>query len=383
MKTKFLNTQVLNTLSTLVLCTLPAMASAGIQLSENVMLSGFAAQSFMKSDTNPFMTDESLDGSADFREFSANINWQATPELRFHGQVISQNMGKMNNGEPQLDFLLGEYNYSAETYNLGVRLGRVKTPYGLFNASRDLPSARPGVFVPNSIYLEGLRDMMLSTDGVNLYAQWYNELGEFEFDAYKGSRKITGDAVELAYINTLFDFGDFEEMNKQGVRLFYRPEGLSDLQVGFSWLNLDTEFDGAPIFQMNVNTDFYLLSAEYAWKDVILRGEYFEGDNEVTSKTAPSINDNYASKGYYAQVVWNFHPKANLFLTHEFYELASASVPEQTTDSLGVTWNFAKGWHLAAQYSDVSGISAIPRYEAGMTLQEDWSYWGATLSYQF
>lgn len=358
-------------------------AFAGVKLNENLVLSGFAAQSYVKSWDTPYMSDNSLQGDWDFREISANLNWQVTRQLRFHGQVISQRLGELNDGDPQVDFLLAEWNHSAQDYNLGVRLGRVKTPYGLLNTVRDLPSARPGFALPSAIYLEGLRDMMLSTDGVNGYAQWFHPSGDFELDVFLGKREVSDESLERQYLQRDIASGDFDDITKKGARLHFSPAGVPDLTLGASWLNIDAEFVGDLALQ--VDSHFYLASAQYYWKQFEMCAEYAQGGNEV-SLGAKRLD--LPSDGYYAQFGWSVFPNFTAFVTHEHYERTrnnGTGLNKQTANTLGLRWQFAKNWSLNSHYSYVRGSVLLPVYNDQVSGEaaDDWRYWGSTLSYQF
>lgn len=64
--------------------------------------------------------------------------------------------------------LLGEHG------KLGVRLGRVKNPFALYNETRDVIWTRPGVLLPQSIYFDALalRQPEISSDGGILYGRY-------------------------------------------------------------------------------------------------------------------------------------------------------------------------------------------------------------------
>ena len=52
---------------------------------------------------------------------------------------------------------------------LGFRAGRIKLPYGLYNQSRDVDMARTSVLLPQSVYSEVDRELLIAYEGVGLY----------------------------------------------------------------------------------------------------------------------------------------------------------------------------------------------------------------------
>jgi len=383
---------------------------------ENIIYKGFVSQSFIKSWENPYLTEKSLDGSFDMRELSLNVNWLATDNFRMNGQVLSQKLGQYEDGKPKVDFLLAEYNYPQADSNKGIRIGRVKTPYGLFNRVRDIPTSRPGFTVPNSVYLEGLRDFMISTDGVNLYGEWFTKSGEIEFDAYAGKRESS---VIDGLVTEEMDDLKFDHIRKQGARLFFRPANVSGLQVGASGLRASTSVKGAissqgvyndpnfgPIpytalsnLNVDVVADLYLLSVEYKWAEFIFRSEYergelaFKGDSRTTTTLNPSftqtspVNESLDIHGYYVQLGWELSPKWTWYVTHENYRVGDGNTKDskQTSNSLAFRWNMTEDWSLSSQYSDNNGIGLLP-YFNGMSrasAKENWGFWGTTLTYLF
>jgi hypothetical protein len=57
-----------------------------------------------------------------------------------------------------------------------MRVGRIKTAYGLYNTTRDVPFTRPSIVLPQSIYFERTRNLTVSADGVpRCYVERYGE----------------------------------------------------------------------------------------------------------------------------------------------------------------------------------------------------------------
>lgn len=215
-------------------------------------------------------------------------------------------------------------------------------------------------------------------------------------DLFWGNRKINGPVLERQYLDADLPWGAFNDLSKHGLRAFYRPEQLSQLQVGVSWLNLDTTFysDLVPssnYFNLGVETNFYLLSMEYMAAEYFIRSEISHGRNAIDFNTnlAALEDGNLSSKGYYLQLGWMPSSDWTFYVTHEGYKIETFNEMRgdntQTTNSIGASWNFAKDWNVNTQYSVSSGVELLPVFENvdKKTLPEDWRLFGVTLSYQF
>ncbi|MFA5938337.1 MAG: hypothetical protein WC809_03185 [Sinimarinibacterium sp.] len=134
---------------------------------------GFASQAFAKSWGNNYV-GESLDGSLDFYELGLNATAGGGP-ITVSGQVLYRRFGEIDREGARLDFAFADYRFlSGVDANAGIRLGRVKNPYGFYNDSRDIVFTRPGILLPSSVYFEGsgVRSLLFSSDGGQLYGGW-------------------------------------------------------------------------------------------------------------------------------------------------------------------------------------------------------------------
>jgi len=68
--------------------------------------------------------------------------------------------------EIDIDWAYADYRYRNW---LGLRVGKVKKPRGLFNKTRDLDSERTCIFLPQSIYDDKNREASLASKGAGIY----------------------------------------------------------------------------------------------------------------------------------------------------------------------------------------------------------------------
>ncbi|MBF6057539.1 hypothetical protein [Thiomicrorhabdus heinhorstiae] len=368
---------------------------------EELSVKGFVSQAYFKSTDNPYATNATLNegGSFNFRELGLNLNWEVNHELRFATQVLSRQYGNVSNGSPIFDLALIDYS-PVHTLNeiAGIRIGRVKTPYGIYNDSRDLPSTRPGVLLP-SIYFENLRDLMLSTDGGSLYFEQDNDHGHLAVNVYAGQRDLEDKSLEYKQFYADIPGGDFKKLNKQGLKVEWSPFSLPGLSFAYSMLNWDTDLVFSTPFPLSsqyytgtvnstkLKTLHHLLSAQYQLRSLTFTAEWMKADGSLNVKGSSGTGKvNIESEGYFLQAEWTPVPRLTGLLRYEAYKpYKNHSSIDSNAITLAGRWYFNPQWLLTSQYSWHEGIADIPTYEGidFSNLQESWALFALQLTYQF
>ncbi|MDX9709667.1 MAG: hypothetical protein RBT64_08935 [Trichloromonas sp.] len=83
---------------------------------------------------------ESKDGSFQINEFGLTLNGELSDNLRVGLQLLSRDLGAEGNNKINIDWGMADYRWRDW---LGVRLGKVKLPIGLYNRGRDSDFLRP------------------------------------------------------------------------------------------------------------------------------------------------------------------------------------------------------------------------------------------------
>lgn len=391
-----------------------------------VNLSGFISQSVVYTPDNPFYAS-GLGTNTDFRELGINGSWQAHAKLRFAGQVISRRWGDIDNGDPRLDFGLLDYQFlSDEPITFGLRLGRIKNAYGLYNTARDVPHARPGTQVPRSTYFEAVRDSILSSDGGNVYFSAANSLGDFALEAYWGRNNLKKSAAELLVFPE-YTAGNFGKPIVKGGKLEFIPANVSGLTAAYSFLTTKWKLQGVPEFtpqqiaealamaatdpqylqrlatSTKLDVALHLWSLQYGFGDWILTAEYLLGDTEtydvsVLNIPAPDIEQTIES--YYLQGEWMAGEKLSLLARYE--DMAYNNDDRRGTEygqmtgrsplitytngyTLGGRWYFTPDASLTIEYGAYEGT--ISHFGASIeetrALVEDWELLIVQFSYHF
>ncbi|BCN92881.1 hypothetical protein THMIRHAM_06660 [Thiomicrorhabdus immobilis] len=365
-------------------------------------LKGFVAQDYVHTNRNPYATSGTLDnGSFDFREAGLNLNWQVTPKLRFNTQLLAREEGEMTANGLSLDLALLDYNFlQTQSQNGGVRLGRVKTPYGFYNDSRDLPSARPGIFLP-SIYFDNIRSLMLSTDGINLYDTLELEQGSLSFDAYYGHRQLDDKTLEYKYLSQDYNSVDFKQLDKAGLKIQFEPTSIQGLSLAYSLLNIESSITPAPatlngftVNKFELQTIHHLVSVQYRFDNVFLTAEGMRARNHVKSSFTPNIEmvpEYLDAEGYYLQAEWAISPEVSTLVRYEEYtpyldsRYKSGSNYSSNSYNLAVRWNLSPSWMVQAQYAKHEGNADLPSYPGLGKITDfgkSWDLFALQISYQ-
>lgn len=133
---------------------------------------GFIAQGALLSSHNN-LYGESSSGTIEYSEAGLNGAVEGGRGLRAAAQILTRRAGDNDDGAPRVDFAFLDWRpLRGQAANLGVRAGKVKNPWGLYNDSRDVVFTRPGILLPDSMYsdISGQRALLFSSEGGQLYA---------------------------------------------------------------------------------------------------------------------------------------------------------------------------------------------------------------------
>lgn len=263
-----------------------------------IEIHGFASQGFMFTTENNFLM-ESKRGSFEFSEVGINFTKQLTERLRTGVQLFSQKLGNIGNFRVIADWFYLDYKFSDE---FGLRAGRVKIPFGLYNDTSDIDAARVPVLLPQSIYTITSRNFLLAQTGGELYGRLnFNSAGSLEYRFYGGAINL-----DIPQETSSRDFIDYKNPYLVGGRLLWETP-LEGLRLGGSMqaLRLDAEvvYSAAPTTAVHVEIPALLTvgSAEFSKNNWLFAAEYsrwylsIDSDNNTLLPSRPSY---VAERGY-------------------------------------------------------------------------------------
>jgi hypothetical protein len=235
-----------------------------------LQIHGFVSQGFLLTSANNYLAETS-GGSFDFTEAGVNLTLPATDRLTLGVQVFARKLGAIGDFHAVLDWYYLDYHWKDW---LGVRAGRVKLPFGLYNDISDIDAARTAVLLPQSIYPAQNRDFLLAQTGVELYG--YKALGPAGAIDYRGyGGTIFVDATQQP--GSPFTVLNLNVPYVAGGRVMWLP--MDGLRIGGSlqFLRLDTDLlmsSSPDRLTVKIPARLWVVSAEYAAHDLTLAAEY-------------------------------------------------------------------------------------------------------------
>lgn len=271
-------------LSLSLIATLSAPAKAQ-ETPDALQVHGFVSQGFIKSTRNNYLGPSARpQGSFDFTEVGINFTKPLGDKLRIGLQVFARDLGPLGNYTPQLDWYYVDYRLFDW---LGVRAGKTKLPWGLYNEANDVDSGRVPVLLPQSLYPVANRESLFAQTGAELYGDVpLGAAGSLEYRLYGGTIFLnTADASDA--------LKGFEVPYEGGGRLMWRPP-LDGLQLGSSAQLVRFDFDYAPtaaerdqydssgllpadfngVISAYLDAKLWVASVEYQREGLLLAAEY-------------------------------------------------------------------------------------------------------------
>jgi len=368
---------------------------------------GFATQGIVKTNRNELFGKSSQAlGSLDFREIGLVGSFKPSQKSHVSAQLLSRKVGESNK-DIDLDFAIIDYRaVDKMTHNVGFRLGRIKNSFGLFNDTRDMAFTRQNILLPQSIYFERTRDLSLSSDGVELYAQLSRSSHHVGLQFIASFPRVDNGNTERILLQSEKP-GMFEGKSSFLSRVVYN--GLNDrLTLAYSEvrLNLDYKPDSSEIgFDGNSGFSFQLriASFQYRFSQFIVTAEYARRSLEYTGMPEaymPSFLANITGESYYVQLSYILTRKWRIYTRYDtlfqniddrygktFFNLTGqAPHTRYAKDSLiGVQWNINHNWMLRSELHEVEGVAWLSPND-NENLSETSKFWHAALfsiSYRF
>ncbi|HET8707421.1 MAG TPA: hypothetical protein VFM46_14045 [Pseudomonadales bacterium] len=199
-----------------------------------VSWSGFLSQAVYSTSDNDFFGYSDDKVAWDYREVGLIGRAMLTDRTDFSAQLLSRRAGLADDGSPRIDYAFFTYDL-ANSVNLeqGLRLGKVKSPVGFYNDTREVPFTRSGILLPQGIYYDRLRNSAFSTYSLQYFADYRGDLSSLSLKLQAG--QLIVDSKELS------DLVGFRQLNGKGepkesyqFALFYDYDA-SRIRAGFTF----------------------------------------------------------------------------------------------------------------------------------------------------
>ena len=402
---------------------------------QNWTWNGVFTQGVFHTDNNNIYGESDDDLSFDFSEFSLNGSYNFPNNVRAAGQTIYRHAGAGSDGL-NLDYLVLDYQFLNDMdYSSGIRLGRMKLPYGIYNEARDVMFTRPSIYLPQSVYLDlYARESLISGDGIGIYTNYFNEQGLWNIELNYGQvRDENLDSLDRFNTSNSF-LDDFSYDIGEGIS--YRFQFIAadeSFTIAYSGnysdsIEASTEFDirsviptfpvPAPIgVDIKALAHWQALSFQYLFNSWTFTFEYgrirFETetpdvsvDPTIAALLPPGTLDissttKVESETYYLQVQKRLTKNLQFYTRMDFFypnkddrkgsEFEASGLGLDYSrfakdTNIGVQWMPKSNLMMNAEYHYVDGTAWLnsieePNYQTTSTRY--WNIWALSLSYRF
>lgn len=255
----------------------------------DIHINGSLSQTYLKSFDNTIWFNKSTDGSLQMNQASLNAHKSFNNHFRAGIQVISRDFGPEGNHELDIDWGYLDYNLNL---NLGLRLGRVRVPFGFHNESRDVDLERTSILLSQSIYPESWRSFMQSVDGISVYGTFdqFHNAGSFDYQLFYGRASIPDTFQFINILRSNYKTENISINNKDsyGLQLIWEPT-INGLRFAYSGIESKNKVDmtltgvlPAPFNTLNHTTESpfqietidHIYGVEYQYSRFLFTSEY-------------------------------------------------------------------------------------------------------------
>lgn len=280
---------------------------------------GYISQGAIHSTDHNVFGQSDDDISLDFGSVTLGSYWQITDRIDLSIQGINRRAGRTSENGVQLDYgFISSEIFTNSKNEVQIRAGRVKNPIGLYNETRDVPSARPSILLPQSTYFDRLYTLYHSSDGVNL--TWKRYLGT---NVLTTSVNVGKPVLSQVSENALF----FEVPNThiandrvQFGKIQYESP-LSGTTLAFTRFRMTGDVDSNILAPdgSDLTINSYYLSAQKSFEKSEFTTEYGRISLDRTDTIGPFANYSPEGEFYYLQYVYNFTPNFSVLSRYDAF----------------------------------------------------------------
>ena len=388
----------------LVTLSIVVTTHADTKVPENLQVHGFLSQGYLLTSGNKVFGNSKDNGSFGFREIGLNASLQPMPSLQLSAQLLSRHAGKGNNGGIRVDYGFADYRISSDvTKQFGIRLGRVKNPFGFYNETRDVPFTRPSILLPQSIYFDRTRNLALAGDGAQLYGEANTNFGDFSIQFQTGLPQVNDKNSEVALIGGNFP-GKLQSRLSYIGRIIYELDG-GRLRLAVSGSQLNVGYDpaapfGADLMAGLVRFSPIIFSAQYNAERFSITSEYAIRPFRIKDFGVSALDLNFIGESYYIQGAYRFNQEWEGFLRYDvlFTDRNDRNGRQFRTSTgrpahnrfakdmtVGLRWSITPEIMLRAEYHRIDGTAWLSTLDNPdhFNTNRHWNLFAAQISYRF
>ena len=404
-----------------VLMVVSALGTASLAMAGKPVVHGIISQGYLKSSEYNYLIPSEV-GSFAYNEVLLNISASVSDNVRVGAQMMARNFGNEGNEDLVLDWAYGDYRMRDE---FGIRVGKVKTPFGFYNQTRDVDMVRNSILLPQSVYGEIFRDVMNAFEGASVYGTLaVGDAASFEYEAFYGTVDVERTQFPVpSLVQPMlapFHGGSMpvsswsaEVKAVQGAALRFNTP-LEGFRVGASVFDADMAGSGtftSPFGPFNPTltleaSPWWVLSAEYTTDRWVFVGEWSRLDAEVglhdvlmpTGMDPPApaaVVMDLASEdnrgGYYGQATFQLNDWVQL---GSYYSMYYPDYGTRDADGHGyyqrdiaftARFDIQDNWLLKLEAHTMAGTGDVRgTLNPGSTFaEENWTLFGAKSTFYF
>jgi len=288
-------------------CALSISSAMAVELGQGVQAHGFLSQSLVYTSDNR-MGGNSDDGIAtEMREIGGNLSWRPGADWLLSGQALARWAGASDNGDLRLDYGFVDRTLLADgDTSVGVRLGKIKNPYGFYNTTRDVAQTRPGIIMPQAIYLDRARNFFLAAPGIGFYGNHESANGNLSWQVSALRPEV--DDPDLTYFMLGRGLGHFSGKASWLGQALLESEG-GRWRAGLSLGQMAMKYHPAaidPFMAGQTRLPTWVLSLEHNTEYWSLTGEFSQTSVHSNGYGNPAIEQDNTTEAWYLQATRRF-----------------------------------------------------------------------------
>ena len=374
---------------------------------DDIQFHGFLSQGLFSSSGNNIYGQSKDSVSADSTEMGLNVSYQALKNLSFAVQGLYRRAGANTGdaGEVTLDFAFFDLNLlNLQDGRIGIRGGRIKNPWGLYNETRDVAFTHPTILLPLA-YFERSRTLFLALDGGQLYADYNTSVGDFSFKFNYGWVNADDKELLTAIINDPTASGHLESNPSFVTQLSYELLG-GEYVFALSYAELKMRYQaenmGDPYAKMQADIDTFMVSGQYNGEYFSFTGEYSLQWNEFTDIRFGVPDNSPVSEHWYVQAGYRLLDNLQATLRYDStvqdkndrygkgVETATGGmIPGHLFYAqdivFGLRWDITPSWMVRAEYHRMHGAATISLLDNPNLTQiaKDWNIYALQIAFRF
>jgi len=390
--------------------------------SMGIDIHGFISQGYLKTTHNYFYGD-TADGSLEFNEFGINFAGEPSDNIRMGIQILARDFGSNGDDEVRVDWAFGDYRWKDW---FGVQAGKIKTPKGLYNETRDVDMLRTYIFLPQSVYSEILRDTDLGLLGAGIYGDVnLTAGGSLSYQIIYGTQNVpANESVSQALqgttayrtpvrndsidVDSKYVLGLFWETPVKGLRFGATYDNSIILATAHATMSVPaiSLYEGDIViadFDKYRNT---VISTEYTAGNLLLVGEYIRTAKKflITFEGVPHEKGDYSADGWYLGSSYQFRDSIHFggyysesynktsdregrTITRPGNDIAHRGYFKDacltTNFIINDYWNIKLEGHRFTGTHRISALDQVPDAGGRVFAHEDWNLLAAKITFSF